>query len=137
MTKFILHGGYPKHQNELNVSLYKEICRGLPDGGNVLVIHFARPDEEAAERFEGEKNRILEQANGRRITIVLASMGEFINQLKKADAVYIDGGNADKLMKTLKQFPDFGELVKGKVIAGSSAGAYVLSKYYQATKLGA
>ena len=40
------------------------------------------------------------------------------------------GGETEKLIETLRRFPDFTEVIKGKTVGGSSAGAYILSKYY-------
>jgi len=44
--------------------------------------------------------------------------------------IYIRGGNVFKLLEVLKSYPKFLEVVEEKVIVGSSAGAYVLSKYF-------
>ena len=35
-----------------------------------------------------------------------------------------------KLIETIKRHSDFAEAIRGKVMAGSSAGAYLFSKYY-------
>jgi len=130
MTKFILHGGYTRFKSDLNDSFYKEICNNIPNDGNILFTHFARSDEEIPERFKGEKERLLKQAGDKKFTTTLALKDDFINQLKNADVIYIDGGNTDQLIKTIKKFPGFTELIKGKTVVGSSAGAYLLSTYY-------
>ncbi len=40
------------------------------------------------------------------------------------------GGTTLKLLDALKKFPNLKELFKGKIIAGESAGAYVLSAFF-------
>ncbi len=100
------------------------------DSGNILVVGFARPDEEIPKRFEEEKARILQRVGDRKITVILASTNNLIDQAKQAHAIDIIGGETEKLMETLKRFPDFTEAIKGKTVGGSSAGAYILSRYY-------
>lgn len=130
MTTYILHGGFTRYHNKLNDSYYQEIVKDVPDGGNILTIYFARLAEEVPERFAEEKIRILTQASDKNITVSLASENNFTQQVQQANVIVIAGGDTQKLMKTLQQFPGFGEALRGKTVAGSSAGAYVLSKYY-------
>jgi len=51
-------------------------------------------------------------------------------QLKNADVIYLRGGSTPALKAVLGEIRDLVDLVKGKIVVGSSAGAYVLSKYY-------
>lgn len=51
-------------------------------------------------------------------------------QIKEATAIYLHGGDTPKLFAALKQIQNLKELFQNKTIAGSSAGVYVLSKYY-------
>lgn len=128
-TKFILHGGFTSTKNELNRSFYEEISRGVHEGGTILLIYFSRKDEELERLFAEDKGQILKQARNKKLNIVLATEKDFASQVKQADALYMRGGDTDKLLATLKQFPDFKDLIKGKVVAGSSAGAYVIGQY--------
>jgi peptidase E len=128
-TKLILHGGFTSTQNELNQSFYKEISKDVPEGGSILLIYFAREEREIPELFEQDKERILEQAGGKKLNIILATKEDFVDKVKEADTLYMRGGDTDKLMGTLQQFPAFKSLIKGKTVAGSSAGAYVISQY--------
>ncbi|MFH1826990.1 MAG: Type 1 glutamine amidotransferase-like domain-containing protein [bacterium] len=51
-------------------------------------------------------------------------------QIRSSELIYILGGENKSLKNVLKKVKDLKELFKGKVIVGSSAGAYVLSTYY-------
>lgn len=135
-TTFVLHGGYTSAKNELNAGFYKEMSRYVPGGGNILLIYFSRDDEDYDRVFEQDRSRIVEQAGGKKLTIVRATKGNFVEEVEAADALYMRGGDTDKLLNVLKKHPDFGEAIKGKVIAGSSAGAYVLAKYYHSVSKG-
>jgi len=64
------------------------------------------------------------------VNFILAKEENFIDELKKADTVYMRGGDTFKLLDFLRKFPEFKDLIKDKVVAGSSAGAYVLAKYF-------
>lgn len=129
MTKIILHGGFTRDDNELNRSYYREITGDLKDGDTVLVVLFARKKEEWADLFQDE-TRKLTASTGAKLKIELASEDDFASQLKQANAIVIRGGDTLKLIEIIKRYPDFAEAIKGKVVAGSSAGAYLFSRYY-------
>ncbi len=130
MTTFVLHGGFTSAKNELNAGFYKEFSKYVPNGANILLIYFARDNNEIPELFEQDKSNILEQAENKKFTFILASPDAFMEQVKEADVLYMRGGDTDKLLTVLKQYPDFEKMIRGKVVIGSSAGAYVLAKYY-------
>lgn len=136
MTKFVLHGGYTSTKNKLNAGFYKEISKYLRDGSSILLIYFSRKEDEADKLFEQDKSRILEQSEDKELKVLLATRDNFMEQLRNADAIYMRGGNTDKLLSALKQYPDFEKTIEGKIVAGSSAGAYVLAKYYHSASKG-
>ena len=133
MTKFIFHGGVTQLDVESNRSFYREIIKDIPDGGTVLLVYFAsratdlQSDEEKMKcDIEGFKK----QSEGKHLNFVMATREEFIDQLSQADAVYIRGGSTAQLMEILRSYPDLKPYTEGKVLAGSSAGAYALSTFY-------
>ena len=44
--------------------------------------------------------------------------------------MFVGGGNTPRLVRKMTTFGNLKELFEGKVIAGSSAGAYFLTKHY-------
>lgn len=128
-TKFLLHGGFTGTENEWNRSFFEALSKDVPEGGNILLIYFSRKDEDLERLFKEDKEKILEQANGKELEIVLATEEDFIDQVKQADTIYMRGGDTDKLLGVLRKFLEFKDLVKGKTVAGSSAGAYVIGEY--------
>jgi len=127
-TKFILHGGYTREQNELNEGFFKELAQSVPDGGTILLVYFA--SDEGIDKFEDDKKRISNFVENKEVTFVKATENGFINQVKKADVIYLRGGNTQQLKAQISIHPELHESILGKTVAGSSAGAYVLSKYY-------
>ncbi len=128
MTKFILHGGFTRHENELNRSFFEEFAKDVPDGGEVLLVYFAARYHDTQEVFEEMSTKFLNQAKGKHLTFTKATRENFIAELARASAVYFHGGDTNKLLEILKTYPDLKPYMEGKAIAGSSAGAYVLAE---------
>lgn len=129
MTKFILHGGYTGESNEQNESFYKTIAESIPKNGKVLFIYFANTDG-IEEKFEEDKNRINSYLGDNFVSFVLAESSLLSKQLVESDVIYIRGGDTNLLKAELEKTPNFKDLLYGKTVAGSSAGAYVLSSLY-------
>ncbi len=129
MTKYILHGGFERRNNELNDSFYQEITKELPDSATLLLVYFASEGEDLEARFKEQSARIRAVAK-KSLNIELATKEDFISQVQKADAIHFRGGNTPKLLSALEEYKELAPLLKGKkVISGSSAGGYALVKY--------
>jgi peptidase E len=135
MTKFILHGGNTRFDNEHNHSFLNEIVKNIPPEGKVLIVMFATKTEKKEAYFSELIKKFKKVSNREDISYLLATESDFISQIKSSDAMYIQGGNTATLKETLLKYPDFKGAIKGKTIAGSSAGAYVLSTYYYTNSL--
>lgn len=130
-TKFILHGGGSAGKiDEDNTDFYKEILKDTPESAKVLLVPFAKDTERiplAIERVTVEFNKNRESKN---LTIETATEDNLIAQIRSADVVYFHGGTSLKLLEVLKKYPDLREAIKGKVVAGESAGANVFCTYF-------
>jgi peptidase E len=130
MTKYILHGGFSRKDNESNRAFFAELVHDVPQGGTVLLVYFASESGDNFDlRFENHQKQIASRAIGKSLNFVLAKESDFITQLQNADAVYFNGGSTTNLLAVLNKYSDFKELLKGKTVAGSSAGAYALAAY--------
>ena len=82
------------------------------------------------EKFERGAELFNSNIPNNKLNLVLAKRESFIDDLRKADALYIHGGGTDELFNDLKKYSNFiDEIKKKKLVVGSSAGAYVLAKY--------
>lgn len=132
MTIYILHGGGSGTASEANTKFFSEITSRLSDGTTILCVYYARPEEDWNELFVQDK-RFLQQT---RMDVVFhieqaaAEPQKFLVQLQHASAVFIRGGETDLLKSRLKHPEQLNNLFQGKIIAGSSADAYILSTYY-------
>jgi peptidase E len=129
MTTYILHGGFEKLECESNDAFYRRVVELVPDGGTVLLVFFASQDEEHEKRFKEYEERLMSRMGGKRLTLVLATKEHFMEQVKDADAVIMRGGSTDRLMSVLATYSNLKEAFEGKLVTGSSAGAYALSAF--------
>jgi peptidase E len=119
-----------KEKSVDNDDFLREVTKGLEDGDRVLFIGFARRDEnDRREIYERDKKLILAQTD-KRIEVVDGTYKGLIQQAKDARVIFVTGGETPELVKDIQEYPDFLDTIKGKTIAGSSAGACLFSKYY-------
>ncbi len=130
MTKFILHGGNTRNNIKDNDLFFLEMVKNIDNHINFLVVYFAQEEEKWGAMFEEFKTRIKILCPKKNITFVLANKEQkvLISQIKKADVIYFTGGG-HPLNQFFKDI-DLESLLDDKVIAGSSAGAYLFSTYY-------
>jgi peptidase E len=132
MTKYIFHGGGTRKESGNNDSFYTELMKDVPTDGVVLLVYFASRTEDNSDRIAYDSEKCKKFSDGRSFRIEVATMETFIDQVTNADAIYFRGGSTEKLLNTLKQFPELKSAFenKDKTVAGSSAGAYALSTWY-------
>ena len=129
MTKFLLHGGYTRDANEANEAFYRELVKDLKDGDTILLVYFAADASEYEILREAHKKQVLAQSEGRSFNFEIASKEKFMEQVEGASVLYIGGGSTNRLFSILEQFPNLKASLVDKTVAGSSAGAYVLSAF--------
>lgn len=128
MTKYILHGGFTKEDNEWNKTFFEEFVKDVPSGGRILLVYFASKTEEQLQASSKEHTQLLkERFPDKNLNITVATEENFLEEFKQSNAVFFNGGSTNKLVEILKNYPDLKPFVEGKTIAGSSAGAYMLA----------
>jgi len=133
MIKYILHGGYTSNPSESNKQFYAEMVPDLERPVSLLLVYFSRKREEWQQLFEQDKKHFLERATFKAPPeFILADDNpeKFIEQVKSADTIYMRGGGEFHLIEFMKGIKNTKELFEGKIISGSSMGAYAISKYY-------
>lgn len=128
-TRYLLHGGHTRIPNELNSKFFKELQRDVPDGGSVLLVYQAHQPEKFQEIYNKQVEVLKENSGGKTLHYAIATKQDFLEQVRHASAIYMHGGDTHLLLDFLKQFPEFPQLIKGKTVGGSSAGAYVLATW--------
>lgn len=136
-TKFILHGGFANHTNSKNDIFFKEILENTPDNSKILLICFAKPDNEVLFNKEKVIKQFQKNNINKKIKFELADEKNISEQIKKSDVIYLHGGITPKLLTVLQKIKNLRKLFNGKLIIGESAGAYVLSTcFYSKTESG-
>jgi peptidase E len=130
MTKFILHGGHTRIVNPDNNSFFKEITADTQDKALILLNYFSRDGNEVEQCASHDKRRILENSSNKELEFEVADINYFSDQIKRAQAIYVRGGDTKKLVAEMSKVHNLAGLFKDKTIAGSSAGLYFLTKYY-------
>jgi peptidase E len=129
-TTLLLHGGRLKIKDKRNDDYFRTLTKGLAGGDTLLHIPFARRTaEEQREVFDREKILILAQTN-KKITVVMATKENLIDQIERSQAIHITGGESPELIRDVRRYPDFLSSLRGKTVGGSSAGACLFSECY-------
>ncbi len=130
MTTYLLHGGMIFNvKNASNEAYFRRIAEAVPEGGTALIVLFAAEESRWAEIFETMKKHLDAGLGGKDINYRLASREDFIEECKEADAIVIRGGSTDRLIEALRSYEGLDHAWRGKLVAGSSAGAYALGTY--------
>ncbi|MFA5022713.1 MAG: Type 1 glutamine amidotransferase-like domain-containing protein [Candidatus Paceibacterota bacterium] len=130
-TKYILVGGYPKKALDGGKAFTEELIKGFKEPVKILECLFARPRDNWDEAFNQDKDFFINNLPGKRLEFQLADPEKFREQVAWADAIYIRGGASEAVLLELqKQSEGWEKELPGKTLAGSSAGAHAISKYY-------
>ena len=132
-TKYILHGGYGNRQNEDNDKFFKEILSVDKKELSILIVLFAKEESEWERRGKALIDQFNSNNTNKKLSFIIASQKSFIKQVANADVVYIYGGKTLKLLNILREYDEqysLHKIFQSKTIAGESAGAYILSKWF-------
>lgn len=132
MTKYILLGGYPHKALDGGRAFYEELVEGFTEPVKILICAFARPQNVWQKTLDEDQVTFEQKLPNKRFVLKLASQNEFLEQVAWADAIYFRGGITEDLLEELIKQPGWTSIVRGKTIAGTSAGANVLGEYYAA-----
>ncbi len=129
-TKYILIGGYVRKTADGGKAFCEELVKGFVEPVRILDCLFAEPEEIWKEKLANDKTLFAIYLPDKKLEIQLASPNKFIEQVQWANAIYLRGGETAKLISTLKQSKGWSDVLKGKTLAGTSAGANAIAKYY-------
>jgi len=129
-TKYILAGGYPNKSLDGGRAFFEEMVEGFKQPLNLLDCLFARPRETWDKVYTDDKKDFANHIKNIEINFQLSDPGNFTEQVRWADVIYLRGGETDKLIKLLRNNTGWEKELVGKTLAGTSAGANAISKYY-------
>jgi peptidase E len=129
-TKYILVGGYITKAQDGGKGFYDELIKGFKEPVKILYCVFARPIKEWESVFKKDELFFKQNLPEKKFELVLAQPDNFIDQVKWADAIYIKGGETEALLNELKKQKGWEKELDNKTLAGTSAGADAIAKYY-------
>ena len=130
MTKYILVGGHPHKTSDGGKAFAEELVNGFSEPVKILECLFARPKENWDLAFTQDQEFFQKHLPKTRLELVRAEPDKFLEQVKWADAIYIRGGDLEIPLIDLLRQSSFEKELEGKTLAGSSAGADAIAKYY-------
>ncbi|MES2315807.1 MAG: Type 1 glutamine amidotransferase-like domain-containing protein [Patescibacteria group bacterium] len=131
MIKFILAGGYTTKAPDGGKAFFEELVRGFDSTKPVKILYciFADPTQAKVKLIEDKEKASKFTPDA---LLELATEENFLAQLKNSQVLLLKGGETDILMDTLKRCGNWMDLLDGKTVAGTSAGAMALAKYSHA-----
>lgn len=132
-TKFILHGGFMKGVRQEDDNFFREILKTAPENTKILLVYFAEPPEKVDQRREEDLDSFNRNRGSKVVSFDIATEKDFLKQIESSDIIYLHGGGSARIMEILKQYSGIEELFKGKIVAGDSAGANVLTRAFYST----
>lgn len=106
----------------------QEFVKGVNMDEQILLVFFAYDKEKWSNGYNFF-SKLYSKYLGEEYNYVMADDSDFIKQVKQSKVIILHGGDVDKILNSLKRYPDFNSSIIGKIVVGSSAGAYALSEY--------
>jgi len=129
MTKYILAGGYIHKAPDYSKAFCEELVKGINNRPvKILDCMFARSRDSWEEKMK--EDNILFSKFIKDFELELALPEKFTEQVKKSDVIFLRGGHTQVLFEFLNKDKSWIQELDGKVLAGTSAGAEVIAKYY-------
>ncbi|HSX02919.1 MAG TPA: hypothetical protein VLI05_06445 [Candidatus Saccharimonadia bacterium] len=129
MTKYVVNSGGIFNGGDMGRAFFNEVIKGLGSSPIILMCFFASPREEWQERFpkytDGFKAVLSDRVDP---TFELALPEKFAAQVAACDALYMHGGDNDRIMTALRQY-DLPKTWDNKVVATNSASSIALAAH--------
>lgn len=129
MTKYILIGGYIHKAEDGGKAFCEELVKGIDHRPvRILDCLFARTEDVWPTKFKDDQEFFAK--NMQDFELELAAPDTFMEQVKRSDVIFFQGGTPHLLMSQLDQHEGWDKELDGKVLAGSSGGADTIVAYY-------
>lgn len=123
-------GGHQWEARDKGKYFSQALLRYYRDTANIAFCMFAQPKNEWQRIMSGNMAMIQGFCEGKTINFKLLNEDNFTEVSQWADIVYIPGGDPFLLKKKLEEVENIANIWDKKVIAGSSAGAFVLCEQF-------
>lgn len=84
MTKYILHGGFTREENDSNTAFFEEFIKDVLNNGKILMVYFASEDQEALQSsLESQTKRLQENFAEKKFKYLGGHRRKFFERIKK------------------------------------------------------
>ncbi len=135
-TTFILHGGFAVSARQEDDLFFQEILRNAPQNAHVLLVYFAAEANRIPVYEKSDIEQFEKKVGERVLSFEVARDELFLEQVQRADIIYLHGGRSEKLLQAFKNYPSFVNLLHGKIVGADSAGANILSSVFYSKSMG-
>ncbi len=129
MTRYILIGGYTSRAPDGGKALCMELVKGFDQPVKILFVFFALPKKAWSTKLNETKQLLMSNVPDTQLDVRMADYKNMVQLCQWANVIYFSGGKMDPLYKALDKNKEWMKTVDGKTVAGSSAGAIMLSRY--------
>jgi len=130
MSKYILAGGFVHKSPDGGKSFCEAVVGGFSGSVKILDCLFAKPQDKWEVLFAGDIAFFEKHIPGMQLDFCLADPKRFTEQVAWANAITIRAGSDESLADILGGNTEWEKELSGKTVAGSSAGANIISAYY-------
>ena len=133
MIRFFLHGWYLWVLSEGNKKFFLELLEASKKREvRILIIPFARVESRWEEKKKEIQDRFSSVKWKKEIHVELAeySIPKMVQQIRENDIILLWWWATEKLQNTLALIENLKDKLDWKIVAWSSAGTLVFSKYY-------
>jgi len=128
MNKIFLHGGRSSDDSPLNYQYRTNLVNQVEAGTSFLLCYFAREEAVWEECFDKDRQNFAEWSSD--VDFQLAEKSNFMKQVSQSSVILFSGGDSFMLIDCLNEFQSIKDELRGKTVAGVSAGACALSKHF-------
>jgi len=129
-NRYILIGGFPWKAPDGGKKFAEELVKGFDQPVKILDCFFACDRKDWGESYIKDQGFFAKHMPEMRLEFEMAEPDRFAEQVRRADVVYIRGGSSESAIHLLGKDDSWKSYLGGKTVAGTSAGADAISKYY-------
>lgn len=132
-TYYLLGGGNDRNYSSFGAHFERFVSAHTAGEIRFLSCFFGRDESKWAQSAD-DWHAWLDDLFTKPVLYDVASVGSFVEQVNRADVIFLHGGTTKMLKDMLDSFDNLQEMFKGKIVIGSSAGANVLASTYYSSK---
>lgn len=134
MTTYILHGGVSSDDSIDNEKYFMRCSEAVSkDEVKILMCNWARPKERWEEIYKRDGGRLKNFSKKKVEVDLLTSKLEFEDKFSEYDLLYINAGWGKFVIPFYDDLKQITESFEGKVIVGTSVGAFLISSHFVAS----